>query len=52
MGGSPDTPEGQKFLASRSPLNFSAQIESPLLLIQGDNDPIVTQRESQQILTN
>jgi dipeptidyl aminopeptidase/acylaminoacyl peptidase len=49
MGGHPDTPEGQKFLASRSPLNFANQIESPLLLIQGDNDPIVTKEESQQI---
>jgi dipeptidyl aminopeptidase/acylaminoacyl peptidase len=49
MGGSPDDPEGRKFLASRSPLNFATQIESPLLLIQGDNDPIVTKVESQQI---
>jgi len=49
MGGSPDTPEGQQFLASRSPLNFANQIERPLLLIQGDNDPIVTKEESQQI---
>jgi dipeptidyl aminopeptidase/acylaminoacyl peptidase len=49
MGGTPDTPEGQQFLASRSPLNFASQIERPLLLIQGDNDPIVTKEESQQI---
>lgn len=49
MGGHPDTPEGQQFLASRSPLNFASQIERPLLLIQGDNDPIVTKEESQQI---
>lgn len=49
MGGSPDDPEGRKFLASRSPLNFANQIESPLLLVQGDNDPIVTKEESQQI---
>lgn len=49
MGGSPDDPEGRKFLASRSPLNFVSQIERPLLLIQGDNDPIVTKAESQQI---
>jgi dipeptidyl aminopeptidase/acylaminoacyl peptidase len=49
MGGNPDTLEGQQFLASRSPLNFSNQIENPLLLIQGDNDPIVTKEESQQI---
>ena len=49
MGGSPDDPEGRQFLAGRSPLNFANQIESPLLLIQGDNDPIVTKEESQQI---
>lgn len=49
MGGNPDTLEGQQFLASRSPLNFSYQIERPLLLIQGDNDPIVNKEESQQI---
>ncbi len=49
MDGNPDTPEGQQFLASRSPLNFANQIERPLLLIQGDNDPIVTKEESQQI---
>lgn len=49
MGGNPDTPEGQQFLGSRSPLNFANQIERPLLLIQGDNDPIVTKEESQQI---
>ncbi len=49
MGSDPDTPEGQQFLASRSPLNFASQIERPLLLIQGDNDPIVTKEESQQI---
>lgn len=49
MGGNPDTAEGQQFLASRSPLNFAHQIEKPLLLIQGDNDPIVTKEESQQI---
>jgi len=49
MGGSPHDSEGRLFLESRSPLNFSHQIERPLLLIQGDNDPIVTKEESQQI---
>lgn len=50
MGGSPDDPEGRKFLASRSPVNFANRVERPLMLIQGDNDPIVTRVESQQIL--
>ncbi|MBA2648047.1 MAG: S9 family peptidase [Legionella sp.] len=49
MGGSPDSPEGRRFLASRSPLNFASKIESPLLIIQGDNDPIVSKEESHQI---
>ncbi|MBS0288643.1 MAG: S9 family peptidase [Proteobacteria bacterium] len=49
MGASPHDPKGRLFLASRSPLHFSQQIERPLLLIQGDNDPIVTKEESQQI---
>jgi dipeptidyl aminopeptidase/acylaminoacyl peptidase len=49
MGGNPDTSNGSQFLASRSPLNFSSNIERPLLLIQGNNDPIVTKDESSQI---
>lgn len=49
MGGSPDDAKGREFLASRSPLNFVEQIQSPLLIIQGDNDPIVTKEESSQI---
>jgi len=49
MGGSPDDPEGAKFLESRSPLHFARQIERPLLIVQGDNDPIVTKEESRQI---
>lgn len=49
MGGSPDDEKGREFLASRSPLNFVQQIQSPLLIIQGDNDPIVTKEESSQI---
>lgn len=49
MGGNPESPEGQRFLASRSPLNFSSKIQQPLLLIQGSHDPIVKEVESQQI---
>lgn len=51
MGGNPDDPAEKSFLASRSPLNFSDQIERPLLLIQGDHDPIVTKEESLQIFS-
>jgi dipeptidyl aminopeptidase/acylaminoacyl peptidase len=49
MGGNPDTPEGAQFLASRSPLNFSSNIQRPLLLVQGDHDPIINKEEPQQI---
>lgn len=49
MGGSPEDAEGREFLKSRSPLHHAHQIESPLLIIQGDNDPIVTKEESHQI---
>lgn len=49
MGGNPDTPVGAQFLASRSPLNFSSNIQRPLLLVQGDHDPIINKDEPQQI---
>lgn len=49
MGGSPQDSKGQQFLASRSPLYFANKIEHPLLLIQGENDPIVNKDESQQM---
>ncbi|WP_444921816.1 alpha/beta fold hydrolase [Microbulbifer sp. CnH-101-G] len=36
-------------MQARSPLNFTDQIKAPLLLVQGANDPRVTQLESDQI---
>jgi len=45
------TPEGEKFLASRSPLTYVDQIKRPLLIGQGANDPRVKQSESDQIVT-
>jgi dipeptidyl aminopeptidase/acylaminoacyl peptidase len=48
--GDPNTPEGKKLLAERSPLNSAGQIRSPLLVIQGANDPRVSQAESDQIV--
>lgn len=44
------TPEGQKFLASRSPVNFVQNIRKPLLIAQGANDPRVNQDESDQVV--
>lgn len=48
--GNPNTPEGKKLLAERSPLNSASQIRTPLLVIQGANDPRVNKAESDQIV--
>ena len=48
--GDPDTVEGRKLLAERSPLTYVNQIERPLLIGQGANDPRVKQAESDQIV--
>jgi len=44
------TPEGQKFLNERSPLQYVDKIVRPLLIAQGANDPRVKQSESDQIV--
>jgi len=44
------TPEGREFLESRSPLTFVDNIERPLLIGQGANDPRVKQAEADQIV--
>ena len=44
------TPEGRKFLESRSPLTYVERIRKPLLIGQGANDPRVKQSESDQIV--
>ena len=44
------TEEGRSFLESRSPLTFVDNIERPLLIGQGANDPRVKQAESDQIV--
>jgi dipeptidyl aminopeptidase/acylaminoacyl peptidase len=44
------TPEGIKFLESRSPLNFIDKITKPLLIGQGANDPRVKRTEADQIV--
>ncbi|MEM6842519.1 MAG: S9 family peptidase [Bacteroidota bacterium] len=48
--GDPETPEGRAQLERQSPLNSADQIETPLLVIQGANDPRVKQAESDQIV--
>jgi dipeptidyl aminopeptidase/acylaminoacyl peptidase len=44
------TPEGAKFLESRSPLSFVDKITRPLLIGQGANDPRVKEAEADQIV--
>lgn len=48
--GDPRTDAGRALLHDRSPLTYAAQIERPLLIGQGANDPRVNKRESDQIV--
>ena len=48
--GDPNTPEGRAQLERQSPLNSASKIKTPLLVIQGANDPRVNKRESDQIV--
>lgn len=48
--GNPETEDGRALLKERSPLNFAHQIERPLLIGQGANDPRVNIAESDQIV--
>jgi dipeptidyl aminopeptidase/acylaminoacyl peptidase len=48
--GDPRTDEGKALLAERSPLTYVDQIQDPLLIAQGANDPRVKQAESDQIV--
>ncbi len=45
-----DPEKDEEFLKSRSPLFKADQIECPLLIAQGANDPRVKQAESEQIV--
>ena len=46
----PRTPEGKAKLAKQSPLNSADKIKTPLMVVQGANDPRVNKRESDQIV--
>ena len=48
--GDPEDPEQRADMEARSPLTRVADIRSPLLVIQGANDPRVTKAESDQIV--
>lgn len=48
--GNPNTPEGKAQLQRQSPLNAADKIKTPLMVVQGANDPRVNKRESDQIV--
>ncbi|HJW73856.1 MAG TPA: S9 family peptidase [Geothrix sp.] len=48
--GNPNTPEGKKQLERQSPLNSADKIKTPLMVVQGANDPRVKKAESDQIV--
>ena len=48
--GDPNTPEGKAQLTRQSPLSFANKIKTPLLVVQGANDPRVNKREADQIV--
>jgi dipeptidyl aminopeptidase/acylaminoacyl peptidase len=46
----PDTPTGKKWMEERSPLYSAGKIKTPLMVVQGANDPRVHRREAEQIV--
>lgn len=48
--GDPTTEEGKALLKERSPLFYADKIKTPLLVVQGANDPRVNKREADQIV--
>ncbi|MBK9153663.1 MAG: S9 family peptidase [Chloracidobacterium sp.] len=48
--GDPRTPEGLAQMKRQSPLTAADKIRTPLMVVQGANDPRVKQRESDQIV--
>jgi dipeptidyl aminopeptidase/acylaminoacyl peptidase len=48
--GDPTTPEGKAQLDRQSPLSSANKIKTPLLVVQGANDPRVNKREADQIV--
>lgn len=46
----PQTPAGKQWLEERSPLYSAVKIQTPLMVVQGANDPRVTRREAEQIV--
>jgi len=52
MLGDPDKEDDLKFLVERSPKTYLDQLQCPLLVVQGKNDPRVLEEESREIVKN
>lgn len=48
--GDPETEEGRRLLTERSPKTYLHQLASPMLVIQGANDPRVVAQESRDLV--
>ena len=48
--GDPTTPAGKSQLERQSPLSSVAKIKTPLMVVQGANDPRVKKTEADQIV--
>ena len=48
--GDPRNPDGKAQLDRQSPLNSATKIKTPLMVVQGANDPRVNKREADQIV--
>jgi dipeptidyl aminopeptidase/acylaminoacyl peptidase len=46
----PGTPDGKAWMKERSPLTSAEKIKTPLLVVQGANDPRVNRGEAEQIV--
>jgi dienelactone hydrolase len=46
----PGTPQGKAWMEERSPLHSANKIKTPLMVVQGANDPRVNRREAEQIV--
>lgn len=46
----PGTKDGKAWMEERSPLNSASKIKTPLMVVQGANDPRVNRREAEQIV--
>jgi dipeptidyl aminopeptidase/acylaminoacyl peptidase len=46
----PTTPAGKAWMQERSPLNAASKIKTPLMVVQGANDPRVNRGEAEQIV--